>query len=405
MAAPGEQSALFPELDEPPRLQAVEIGGWPGLGVTVRVDLGGGRTVLVGKNGAGKSLLLEGISRAAGAVFSSPFGCPRTFRCEVDIPGRGVIGYEYELYAQEPDEDLDLSVRSARARARTQLWNERCWKVADGVELWRTAEGVLSVGSAPPVPIPPTGSLLSLPSEAQEMPVEVEPISDLLSLVGMVPAGVPRTEASARREILVAGSVTAGRRRRWRPSRAPDRAGLLAWRLVTLQDRDPETYDELVGIVQKLGLARDVQIKIYKDPEPDVADGERQDFASVLFDEVNVGLLSDGTLRILDIVINLLGAPGSVLLIEEPETAIHPGLLRKLLALVDAYAIDRQVVVSTHSPIVVDWCKPEELRLVARVNKATRVRALSAEEVKRVHAYLDDEGTFADYIYSRSDEG
>jgi predicted ATPase len=405
MAETANQTALFPGMEELPRLSAVEIGGWPGLGATVRVDLAGSRTVLVGKNGAGKSLVVEGISRAAGAIFSPPVGGPRTFRCEVDIPGSGAIGYEYELHVQEPEEDIDLSVRSARVRPRTQFWSERCWKVADGVELWRTGQGMLSMGSATPVPIPPTGSILSLPRGAAEIPAEVEPISELLSAVSMVPAGVPRNEASARREILIAGIVSGASGPRWRAPRPADRAGMLARTLVTLQNRRRDTYDEFVGIVQKFGLARDIQIKIYKDPEPNMADGERQDFASVLFDEVNVGLLSDGTLRIFEIVIKLLRAPGSVLLIEEPETAIHPGLLRKLLALVDTYALDRQVVVSTHSPIVVDWCKPEELRLVERVDKATVVRALSADDVQRVRAYLDDEGTFGDYIYSRSDEG
>jgi hypothetical protein len=398
MVATVEQDAGAPALRELPRLRSVEIGGWPGLADAVRIDLAGARTVLVGKNGAGKSLVLEGIFRATTAL-TGVAPAPRTFRCEVEIPGGEVVGYEYALHTTEPDDDLDLPVRSARARARAQLWEERCWRLDGGDDLWRAAEGRLSIRGAPPVPIPPTGSVLGLDSAEMSMPTEVEPLVDLLSRTDMVPAGIPRSSASARQEILLSGTV-----RRWRPQRPGDRIGYLAWRLVLLQERRRETYDEFVAIVQKLGLARDVQIKIYKDPEPGAQEGERQDFASVLIDDVNIGLLSDGTLRIFEIVSRLLGAPGSVLLIEEPETAVHPGLLRKLLALIDAYILDRQVVVTTHSPIVVDWCKPEELRLVERTGKNTVVRALSDEQVARVRAYLDDEGTFAEYLYSRSDE-
>jgi predicted ATPase len=39
-----------------------------------------------------------------------------------------------------------------------------------------------------------------------------------------------------------------------------------------------------------------------------------------------------------------------LLLIEEPETAVHPGLLSKLLAEIDAYSGDRPIVLSPQSP-------------------------------------------------------
>ena len=38
-----------------------------------------------------------------------------------------------------------------------------------------------------------------------------------------------------------------------------------------------------------------------------------------------------------------------LVLVEEPETAVHPGLLSRLLAEFDAYASDRQIVLSTQS--------------------------------------------------------
>ncbi|MEZ4302166.1 MAG: hypothetical protein R3B70_44980, partial [Polyangiaceae bacterium] len=50
------------ESPERPLLLALEIGDWPGLEDRVRLELDPEQTVLVGKNGAGKSLLLEGFT-------------------------------------------------------------------------------------------------------------------------------------------------------------------------------------------------------------------------------------------------------------------------------------------------------------------------------------------------------
>ena len=118
---------------------------------------------------------------------------------------------------------------------------------------------------------------------------------------------------------------------------------------------------------------------------------------------MNIGFASDGTLRVCDILLGLLRESTSVLLIEEPETAVHPGLLHKLLNVIDSYTLDRQIIVSTHSPIVLNECSPTDLRLVERKGGVTSVSALSPDDVQIVEAYLNDEGTFADYIYSRSD--
>ncbi len=87
------------------------------------------------------------------------------------------------------------------------------------------------------------------------------------------------------------------------------------------------------------------------------------------------------------------------ILIDEPEIGIHPGLLAKLLAEFDAYGADRQLVIATHSPQVVSWAKPSELRLVERVEGRTVVQPLSDEQAARVHGYLQDEGSLGEFVY------
>jgi len=91
---------------------------------------------------------------------------------------------------------------------------------------------------------------------------------------------------------------------------------------------------------------------------------------------------------------------GDTLLLEEPETGIHPGLLAKLLATIESYTIDHQVVVSTHSIQVVNWARPEEIRLVERAGSSSTARQLTVEQVTRVSRYLADEGTLGDFVYS-----
>ncbi len=121
----------------------------------------------------------------------------------------------------------------------------------------------------------------------------------------------------------------------------------------------------------------------------------------MLFDGVNLGLQSDGTLRVAEIVSKLLSPNLRCLLIEEPETEVHPGLLAKLLALFDAYSLDRQIVVSTHSPEVVNWCRPEDVRLVVREDGVTRAPPLEAGDLASVVRHLRDDGSLADFVYRR----
>src|SRR5262249_8956591 len=79
-------------------------------------------------------------------------------------------------------------------------------------------------------------------------------------------------------------------------------------------------------------------VKIYEDPIPSSPKGAKQDYGAVLFDGNNIGTASDGTLRVTEISIRLISSFISCLLIEEPETAVHPGLLGKLLALTEPYS-------------------------------------------------------------------
>lgn len=106
------------------------------------------------------------------------------------------------------------------------------------------------------------------------------------------------------------------------------------------------------------------------------ADGKQLEF-----DAYN---MSDGTLRSLGLILAVFQRPSpSVLVIEEPEATIHPGALGALLDLIRKASRTMQVVVTTHSPDLLDasWITDENLRIVSWQQGASQV--LRPSEVAR----------------------
>jgi predicted ATPase len=98
----------------------------------------------------------------------------------------------------------------------------------------------------------------------------------------------------------------------------------------------------------------------------------RQD--SVVFDSTS---MSDGTLRMLGLIlIAFQHQVPSVVLIEEPEASVHPGALGVILDLLQVLADKVQVIVTTHSPELLNakWIEDRHLRLVSWEDGRSRVR-------------------------------
>jgi predicted ATPase len=165
-----------------------------------------------------------------------------------------------------------------------------------------------------------------------------------------------------------------------------------------------EELNEFESICQRIGLARKITIEkfILSEALKERAENENEKYIiSVLLDGVNIGLLSDGTLRVLSLIIELIDPPPSVTtIIEEPETQIHPGMLAKLLNEIDTYTFGQNLILSTHSPQVVGWSSPDKINLVYRNHGQTIVRKLDEEEIQKVVEYLHEEGDLGEWLYS-----
>lgn len=77
--------------------------------------------------------------------------------------------------------------------------------------------------------------------------------------------------------------------------------------------------------------------------------------------------MSDGTLRATRLLLAVYQKPTpSLVVLEEPEATIHPGALGAVLDLLRHASRKRQLIVTTHSPEVLDaeWLEDRHLRIV-----------------------------------------
>ncbi len=95
--------------------------------------------------------------------------------------------------------------------------------------------------------------------------------------------------------------------------------------------------------------------------------------------------LSDGTLRYLCLLAVLCHPESpSVICIEEPETGLHPDVIPKLAKLLVEASERSQIIVTTHSDILVDALTdtPEAVVICEKVDGATQLRRLDADALK-----------------------
>ncbi len=104
----------------------------------------------------------------------------------------------------------------------------------------------------------------------------------------------------------------------------------------------------------------------------------------------DVNHLSDGTLRVLGILVALYQDPGpAVIALEEPELTVHPGALPLLADAMKEASKRRQVIVTTHSPDLLDQFDPDVIRVVEMDDRGvTTVSPLSPTQVNAVRDHL-----------------
>jgi predicted ATPase len=126
--------------------------------------------------------------------------------------------------------------------------------------------------------------------------------------------------------------------------------------------------------------------------------------------------LSDGTKRMFYIITET-GVPdtsyfgsgfyssgpdiGRILLIEEPELGIHPHQLQLLMDFLKEQSQHKQIIITTHSPQVLDILKNDELNRIIIAShspeKGTQLRQLTEKEETKAKTYMSETGFLSDY--------
>ena len=115
--------------------------------------------------------------------------------------------------------------------------------------------------------------------------------------------------------------------------------------------------------------------------------------------------LSDGTKRIF-FIITQITANNSLILLEEPELGIHPHQLRLLMKFLREQSENKQIIISTHAPQVLNILDEDELERIILTEfspkNGTTMHHLTAEQIAQSRDYMTSEGLFlSDYwLYS-----
>jgi predicted ATP-binding protein involved in virulence len=143
------------------------------------------------------------------------------------------------------------------------------------------------------------------------------------------------------------------------------------------------------------------------------ADGSRISINN-LFLEFNVkgswlrwNQLSDGERRLFYIFFEIAGNYNGTFLLEEPELGIHPSQLHLLMNFLKEQSKTKQIIISTHSPQVLNILEEDELKRIILTSydaeKGTKLRKMKVKEIKKAQAYMEEEGLWLSDYWLHSD--
>jgi len=337
-------------------LKRIRVGGFRGIGAPVDVALGP-FIALVGPNGAGKSSLVDALRLVADAMrFGLPValdeqgGFARVRRAATDDP-QSPVTIDLELQAGQQPASYALCLAPVgdhryRVQSEEGRVGDTAFSVRDGT--WRGPPGL-----SPRVD--PENLALSLVGGDHRLQELIEAIRGMESYSFSI-------------ESLRLLAARSGRTRM-------DRRGL-GWAAI-LDEQPADTWKaDLVAVLTRLtGDIDDVEVQ------------RLSGYPVVRFHHRSTGRFleaiqeSDGTLRVAGMLTALLQLPApSLIAIEEPELAVHPGALELLVDELRASATRSQVIITTQSSDIVDLLSIDELRVVSSTTTGATIMSVSERQ-------------------------
>jgi len=300
-------------------------------------------TALVGANGAGKSNFVDALrfineclvgsislpiqSRGGiSAVRRKSRGHPRSFgfRLGIELPSESFADFSFEVTARPHGA---FEVKRERCIVRHISGKEYRYEVEQG-KFKREVEGIRAK-------IEPDRLALTVLSATEEF----RPVYDHLSNMRFY-----SLELGKIRELQEAD-----------PGNVLKRDGSNAAAVLReIMKHSPDNYDLLCKLMSKVvpGTSRAEYVPIGQKETIRFKQEVEGDKVPWAFDSVS---MSDGTLRVLSILLAVFQiSPPTLIAIEEPEASIHPAALDVLVDILKAGTHRTQIVITTHSPDILD---------------------------------------------------
>lgn len=167
--------------------------------------------------------------------------------------------------------------------------------------------------------------------------------------------------------------------------------GNLAQVLLSLHNERPKIFDKIENMLkQAIPQVDELLTPLTEGGDTYVAIREKG-FDSP-FDYFQV---SDGTLRLLAYITAIASIEPKLICFEEPENFIHPRLFELLVEILKKS--DKQIILSTHSPYLVNWVEPEDVIIVEKKENETVMRRI--KEVDKLKKHLEEIG-LGELLYS-----
>jgi AAA domain, putative AbiEii toxin, Type IV TA system len=322
---------------------------------------------------------------------------PTILELEILTPTNRKIKYEYELIVSDNEEVSD----SISDEEISFSWNDSCHYLDEKREIiWKTLSGKTTLSDRGiPTILGITSSLrqFNFPKQPQvDLPSEARWIYSVLKGINFIQATPTRYNPFPQTQERKSSFLRISKRGIGFASFGlPDEVSAKIFRM------KPETRGELELICQRIGLGEKILVQESSVQKSIVSEQINiESIASVSLDGVNLGLLSDGTIRVLSILIGIIdSSSSSTTIIEEPEVHVHPAMLEKLLNEIESYTHGDNLLMATQSPQVVAWTSPDKINLVHRANGKTIVRTLGELEIQNVMTYLSEEGSLGEWLY------
>lgn len=110
--------------------------------------------------------------------------------------------------------------------------------------------------------------------------------------------------------------------------------------------------------------------------------------------------VSDGTIRAVALLAALFDPALDVVVIEEPENSLHPWAIRQFVDACRVAMESKQIILTTHSPILINHLTPTEVWVVQRPGAETRIDALTALDPEAEEGWQHGHYGLAEYLDS-----